>query len=365
MHAMTDATDRPSPSHRQLLLLGANPAHLHVLAMLARKPQPGVQITLVSPHPHHLDAAMVAGFVAGQHALEDCQIPLAPLVQQSGVRWLKQQVKGLNAHDRSVLLDDGRELPYDWLSINTEPVQDREQMDLLMPGARENGLFVRPAESFARLWPHVIELAQDRALRVAVIGGGAAALELAMAMREQLPNSAVTLITSGAPVAAHYAPGMQRRVVAALKARNITVLADVAVGIEAGEIRLGQGARLACDVPVMASGAQSPAWLAGSGLALDAHGFIAVDGCQRSVSHAPVFAADGAHGGVALSRNLAAVMSGLEPRTSAPTRRTLQLLSCGNHVAIAGWGNFSAQGYWMWLWKNRLDRTWLRRYRKV
>jgi NADH dehydrogenase FAD-containing subunit len=362
---MTEATDRPSPLHPRLLLLGASPAHLQVLATLAQKAQPGVQVTLVSPFSHYLDLALLPGFVAGQHALDDCRIALAPLVEKAGARWLQQPVRAFNAHDRSVQLDDGRALSYDWLSVTAEPVQDREQMDRAMPGVRENGLFLHPVERFASLWPRVTELAEDRALRLAVIGNNAAALELAMAMRERLRQSAVTLITGGDLVAAHYAPGMQRRVVAALKAHNITVLADAAVRIEAGEIHLGQGARLACDVPVMASDAQMPAWLASSGLALDAHGAIAVDGCQRSVSHAMVFAPDPEHGGAALSLNLAAVMSGLPARTRAPAPSTRRLLSCGKQQAIAGWGNFSAQGYWVWLWKNWIDRARVRRHLKT
>lgn len=362
---MTEATDRPSPSHPQLLLLGASPAHLHLLATLAQRPQPGVQVTLVSPFSHYLDPALLPVFVAGQHALDDCRIALAPLVEKAGARWLQQPVRSVHAHDRSVQLDDGHALPYDWLSITAEPAQDREQMDQAMPGVRENGLFLHPVERFARLWPRVIELAEDRALRLAVIGNDAAALELAMALRERLRHSAVTLITGGDLVAAHYAPGMQRRVVAALKVHNITVLADAAVRIEAGEIHLGRGARLACDVPVITSGAQLPAWLARSGLALDAHGAIAVDGCQRSVSHAEVFAPDPEQGGAALSRNLAAVMSGLPARTRAPVPSARRLLSCGKQQAIAGWGNFSAQGYWVWLWKNRMDRAWVRRQLRI
>jgi NADH dehydrogenase FAD-containing subunit len=209
----------------------------------------------------------------------------------------------------------------------------------------------------------VTELAEERALRLAVIGNDAAALELAMAMRERLTHSAVTLITGGDLVAAHYAAGMQRRVVAALKARNITVLTDGAARIVAGEIHLGHGARLACDVPVIASGAQPPAWLAGSGLALDAHGFIAVDGHQRCISHATVFSTTDAQGAAALSRNLAALMSGQQPQASAPPRRTRQWLSCGHQQAIAGWGNLSMQGYWVWLWKTWLDRARRKRYR--
>ena len=51
----TDHAGAAKPSgHRQLLLLGVGDAHFHVLASLASRPMPGVQITLVTPHARHL-----------------------------------------------------------------------------------------------------------------------------------------------------------------------------------------------------------------------------------------------------------------------------------------------------------------------
>ena len=86
---------------------------------------------------------------------------------------------------------------------------------------------------------------------------------------------------------------MQTRLRAALQQRRITLLQDSASGVRPGEVVLASGATLACDVPLIATGAQSPAWLQASGLALDPQGFVAVDACQRSTSHPQVFAVRG------------------------------------------------------------------------
>ncbi|MDO9165118.1 MAG: FAD-dependent oxidoreductase [Rhodoferax sp.] len=368
----------PAQPPKQLVLLGAGHAHVHVLSTLATQPMAGVQITLVAPYPRQLYSGMVPGFVAGHYALDDCVIPLEPLLQNTGIRWLTRSATGLDANARTVTLDDGSTLSFDWLSVNTGPVQDRVQIEQTMPGAREHGLFVRPIESFGALWPRVAELAKTRALRVAVIGGGAAGIELAMAIRHGLGSSSVTLVAGAAAVGANYTPAVQQRVVKALKRRNITVLPDLAVGIQAGEVLLGCGARLACDVPLIATGAQAPAWLAGSGLALDANGFIAVDACQRSTSHAHVFAAGdvstrvdraiarsgvyAVRAGPALANNLAAAIAGREPSPHQPPENTLNLISCGDRQAIASWGHYAAQGRWVWWLKDRIDRAFIKRY---
>ena len=412
------ATSTPS-THllKQLVLLGGGPAHVHLLAHLGRLGQnhwPGVQVTLVTPTQQLMCTGLLAGFVSGQRALADCVIPLEPLVQRSGMRWQAARAVELDAEAHAVLLDDNSVLHFDWLSLCNEPLQDRDVIERALPGARKNGLFVRPLDAFCALWPRVAELAASRALRVAVIGGeidegmkgvnwvkgvngvkqgagrvgsgDAFAIELALAVRHRLPGAAVTLITGGAPLATAFAPAVQKRIARALRQRNVTVLADTATRILSGSILLGCGARLACDVPVIATVAQAPAWLANSGLALDAQGFIAVDAGQRCVSHANIFvagqpvaasSADAADDD--FDRAGQALVSGLEaslaagatggPARGTPGRRLLaqppKLLSCCDGHAIASWYGHGAQGRWVnWL-KNRMDQSLVARYRDI
>jgi pyridine nucleotide-disulfide oxidoreductase family protein len=363
-----------------LLLLGAGHAHVQVLANMAKAPWSGAQVTLVAPHPRQLYSGMVPGFVAGRYALEDCVIPLEPLVQRSGIRWLHRSVTALEANAQAVQLDDGSTLHYDWVSLNTGPVQDRARLEQTLPGAREHALFLRPMEGFAALWPQVLALGRSKGLRIAVIGAGAAGMELAMAMRECLPNAAITLLLGDTPLAAGYAPGVQRCLTAALQQRGITLLPDSAVGLRAAEVLLASGARLACDVPLLATGAQAPAWLQSSGLALDAQGFVAVNACQRSTSHANVFAAGdvssrvdrslarsgvyAVRAGPVLGMNLAAAVEGAACKEHQPPSQTLNLISCGTRMAVASWGRFHAQGRWVWWLKDWIDRRFLARLGK-
>ncbi len=363
---------------KHLVLLGAGHAHVHVLSTLAAHPFSGVQVTLIAPYRRQLDCAMVPGFVAGHYALADCVIPLEPLLKNTGVRWLSTSASALDADARTLTLDDGSTLEFDWLSINTGPVQDRQQVEQAMPGARKHGLFIRPIETFAALWPQVLELASTRALRVAVIGAGAAGFELAMAIQYRLPAGSVTLISGTGGVANAFPPAVQDKVIRALKRRSITVLPDLAVGIEAGEVRLASGARLMCDVPLIATGVQAPAWLRGSGLALSEDGLIAVDACQRCTRHAHVFAAGrvstrveqslarngvyAVRAGPVLLKNLTAAIVGTPSAPHRPRTSALNLLSCGDRVAIASWRHYAAQGRWVWWLKDRLDRSFIRRY---
>lgn len=353
---------------KHLLMLGSGYAHLHMLKSLAKEPMAGVQITLVTPHPRQLHFGSMSHFVAGHCTLDACSIDLAPLLQNTDVHWIQGSAIALDANTRSVTLDDANTLNYDVLSVNCGAAQDRQQIEQSVPGARKHALFVRPFESFALLWPQVLELGQQRPLRIAVIGAGLAGIELALTVAQRLPNAVLTLISGRAAPANQMPEKFQTRILQTLQRQRITVLQENAVRIEADQVTLSNGARLLCDVPILATGVQAPPWLQQCGLALDEHGFMSVDALQRSSSHPQVFGAgdvssrnDGTlarngfyalQAATALTRNVRAVLAGIAPTPYTPPVQKLHLINSGNKSAIACWGEWSAQGRWVWWLKN-------------
>ena len=364
---------------KRLLLLGGGHAQVHVLEALAREPLAGAEVALITPFARQLYSGMVPGLAAGHYRAEQCAIALRPLAAAARVHFIEGAAVALDAAARCVTLADGRVAEYDVLSLDTGAVMDRDTLS----GAREHGLFVRPIEHFVRLLDGLLDFASHRVLDIVVIGGGAAGVELALALRYRLAGrgeerARVALVTGGPEPLAGYAPGVIRRAARALARHQVTVFRDSCVALVPGAVVLGSGARLACDAPLLATGAQAPAWLRGSGLALDAHGFVSTGPMLQSSSHAEVFAAgdvatrvDAPHvksgvyavrAGPALALNLRRFIGGgvLEPHT--PQRRTLNLISCGERRAIVSWGNLAAQGRWAWWWKDRIDRGFIARY---
>ena len=369
---------------KHLVLLGAGHAHVQVLEGFAAHRPGNVRITLIAPQREQLYSGMVPGFVAGHYTLDKCVIQLDSVIVRSGAQFVAGSVASIHADAQTLTLHDGQIITYDFLSLNTGAVMDREKIETFLPGAHVHALFVRPIDAFAKLWPQVAAKALERPVRLAVIGGGAAGLELAMAAAHVLsssknaPGSRVLLITGGSIPAQGYPAGVQRRVVRALERLQIAVVQDTCVGINAGELILANSDKLACDLPLLAIGVQAPGWLAGSGLALDAHGFLAVNSFQQSISHTHVFAAgdvasrvDAPHSrsgvyavraGAPLLNNLLSTLAAQPLAAYAPPARTLNLLSCGERYAIAAWGAWSVEGAWVWHLKDRIDRQFVRRY---
>lgn len=372
---------------KKLLLLGAGHAHVHVLSQLAQHRPADLDISVVTPYGFQTYSGMVPGYLAGRYTEQECQIPLAPLVASAGARWVQGRCQGVDAANGHVQVVTAHGQisteAYDWLSIDTGAVIDRDRLEQQIPGAAEHALMVRPIEGFAHWWPSVLEMAQRQAISLVMIGGGAAGVELLLAIQQRLqvtdaPACRFTLLTGGDDVAANYPAGVRQRIARRLKRSGVTVLREACTGVDKDSVRLANGASLRCDVPILAIGTHAPPWLRDSGLALSESGHVLVNAFQQSTSHPHVFAAgdvatraDQPHpksgvyavrAGPPLAANLLASHEGKPLKPHRPPRRTLNLLSCGAGHAIASWGSWHAEGAWAWWWKDRIDRQFMARY---
>ena len=138
-------------------------------------------------------------------------------------------------------------------------------------------------------------------------------------------------------------------------------------------------ARQDFDLVIRATGAAAPAWLGAGGLAVDARGFVLVHDTLQSISHPEVFVGgdcatvrDAPHPrsgvyavrhGERLATNFRNLISGRPLEPFVPQARALTLLSCGSRYAIAQRGDWTAEGAWVWRWKDWIDRRWLKSLR--
>jgi selenide,water dikinase len=345
---------------RRLLLAGAGHAHLALLAALRKEPLRGLRITLVSPQARQLYSGMLPGVVAGHYRREEAEIDVAGLAERAYVEFHAGAIARFDAERRSVVLEDGSDMPYDMASFNVG-----SRVDASLPGAS----YATPVKPFEAL---LQRLHGGVFRRIAIVGGGAGGAELAMALR--VHRAAVTLYSERALVPAELAARVER----VLRGMGVDFRPGMPVSaIEVGPLVVAGAARQEFDIVLLATGAAPLPWLKSSGLARDARGFVQVSQTLQSLSHPEVFASGDCASlrGVELPksgvyavrqgeilaqifRNLA---QGQAPVEYHPQRRALMLISCGRRYAIAQWGSFAAQGAWVWRWKNRVDREWMKR----
>ena len=372
----------------RLLLVGAGHAHLAVLRAFGRAPPPDTQIVLLTPYPRQVYSGMLPGWIAGHYGLDDCVIPLAPLLRGTAINVVAAHLVRLDLETRSAFTDRGHRIDFDLISLDTGPVADLDGL----PGLREYALPIRPIEQFIARWQQLLAVfaasAQSHAAgggeppTVTVVGGGAGGLEIAFGIawraRVQGPALRVQLV-SGRP---GLLPGFPSRVRAMAHAQtrelDVRLLEDDVCEFGPDTVLLAEGGELQSNVSIVATGSRPAAWPGAAGLALDDDGYIAVDPTLRSTSHPFVFAAGDCAGmmdhprpksgvyavraGPPLTDNLRRVIAGQAPQPYVPQTRALYLLSSGRKHAIAVRGSLSVQGDWVWRWKDHIDRKFVRRF---
>jgi selenide,water dikinase len=359
------------------VLVGGGHAHVIVLDHLAHA-APDVHVTLVAPYERQIYSGMLPGWIAGHYGIEQCAIALRPLAQRAGVQWVQARAIGLEVDQRRLLTEHGS-LEFDLLSIATGSDAALQAIE----GAAMHALPLRPIEAFIANWePRWISWCAERApRRIAVVGAGAAGVEVALAIvqagrKAALPLS-VQLISAGALTPA-LSGSARRRCARQLAQARVTVHQQAAIAIDRSSVRLAGGGELPADAAILANGPAPPGWLQDSGLQRDPLGFVAVERSLRSTSHPFVFAAgdcatlpaaphpkSGVYAvrtGSRLARNLAASLAGQPLDHFEPQRRALYLLSAGARYAIGSWGPLGFEGRWAWRWKDRIDRRFIARF---
>ncbi|SHL80188.1 selenophosphate synthase [Roseovarius marisflavi] len=365
------------PYTRDLVLVGGGHAHALVLKAWGMDPLPGARLTVINPGPTAPYTGMLPGYVAGHYGRDDLEIDLVRLCRHAGARLIFDKAVGFDRARREVALEGRGPLTYDVASID---VGITAQMDL--PGFAEHGIGAKPLDTYAARWRDFLEqTAQGQvAPDVAVIGGGVAGCELAMAMTFALRAAGVaprvTVIEAG-PQISGVGDKARQRMLVAMDGLGIVVKTEATVvEICADKVLLSGQAPVAAMLCVGAAGAFAHSWIAHTDLP-QRDGFIeigadlgvvgdkalfAVGDCAV-MPHAPrpkagVFAVRAAP---VLHHNLRAALSGGRRKTWKPQKNYLKLISMGGQTAMAEKFGVTLTGPFMWRWKDRIDRAFMDR----
>lgn len=375
---------RPSPILTDLVLVGGGHSNIEVLRRLAMRPVSGARVTLISEHATSTYSGMLPGHVAGHYGADEIRIDLRKLAAAADARFFRARVVGLDPDERRLRLDGRPEVAYDLLSLNVGSTPNTRDV----PGAADHAVPVKPIEGFLDRWSKAFEEIQAKAEagssspKIGVVGGGAAGVEIALALRQRRAGGArarLALIEAGPEILPGIGNRARRELTTRIKAAGIDLHTGRAVAsVDQTGVTLVDNTRLEFDMTVWATGASAPSWLAETGLATEVGGFLAVDADLRSISHGTVFAAGDAAAirgtslprsgvyavrqGVVLADNLRRELLGRPTRPFKPQRRFLRLIATGPRHAVATRGGLAISGNWAWRWKDWIDRRFMTRY---
>ena len=361
---------------RHLVLAGGGHAHVSVLKSLAMRPVAGLRISLITSEIMTPYSGMLPGYLQGCYPASALTIDLSQLASSAAARLIEGKITNLDA-DRKQLIISGRPaMRYDLLSLNIGAAPALNRIE----GAADHAIAIKPVSSLmSRLDP--LLAAPPASLNI--IGGGAAGVEVALALAARFGNTGhpcqIRLLHRGSRLLPEANPR------ASAIASRCLHQAGVACHLQTAVRRITATGAMAVDgsfyeatANLLVTAAETPGWLQNSGLALHDDGRVAVNSHLQSLSHEAVFAAGdcasvsmeprpragvfAVRAGKPLARNLHRHLLRRPLTRWRPQRRYLALLGDGKSGAIAIWGPLAFHGRLWWRLKQAIDIAFIRRF---
>ncbi|MEM8791601.1 MAG: selenide, water dikinase SelD [Pseudomonadota bacterium] len=365
------------PKTRDIALVGGGHTHALVLRRWGMAPLAGARLTVINPGPTAPYSGMLPGFVAGHYTRDELDIDLVRLCRFAGARLVVGAATDLDLAERLIHVPGRPPIAFDIASIDigiTSGMPELEGFDRFATPAK-------PLGQFAERWDAFV--GQEGAADVAIIGGGVAGVELAMAMAFALKTrgreARVRVIERETALSA-LGSAAARRVRARLAALDIDMIENAGIAaITADGLRLADGCEVAAGFVTGAAGARPYDWLAGVGLR-HRSGFLevrdtlqtsdpdifAVGDCaameRYALPRAGVYAVRQAP---VLFHNLRARASGGVLKDYRPQRDYLKLISLGERNAIGERFGVALSGPGMWRLKDRIDQRFMTKFREL
>lgn len=360
-----------SSQTRPLILAGAGHAHLVALKhWLDEGYQPPKQTVLINPTSQAWYSGMMPGLLAGRYNETNCVIELEPLCKKLNIELLIDKVTAVDAeHHR--LTTSHSQFDYRLLSINTggQPPS---------PDITEAGIPIAPVKPFTGFIDAWRSWQNDATIkRIAVIGGGAAAFEVSLALRQSMPATEIVMLCH--KMLEQHSQGVARKARVALQKAAIQLQESLSITAIHKDCLMNE-TQVICqaDAVVMATGAAPLPWYQTAGLKTDKAGFIQINNQLQSLSHTDVFVTGdaaslpmAAHSGVyavrqgpVLAQNLKCQIKSQPLSKYQPQKNALALMALPEKKALMSYFNVSAQGQLIGLWKNYLDKRFVMQYQK-
>jgi selenide,water dikinase len=379
------------PIVKDLVLIGGGHSHVAVIKMFGMKPVPGVRLTLIARDVQTPYSGMLPGYVAGHYNYDEAHVDLRPLTQFASARLFHDTATGIDTKNKQIICENRPPVSYDLLSIN---IGSRPEITTVS-GAAEFTTPVKPINRFVDRWHQLTlrVLEQNGPHRIAVVGAGAAGVEILLAIQfrlrqllnqQQRNNERLEfhLISKSRQIMPSFPAAVAQKFEHILAERQVRVHRGAeAILVDESGLSLSDGSRVTLDEILWVTGASAPNWIKESGLDVDDGGFMQTNDQLQSTSHSDIFGAGdivnvvnhprpkagvfAVRQGKPLADNLRLALLSQPLKPFKPQKSLLALISSGDKYAVANKSFISVSGAFVWAWKDWIDRRWVAKYSEL
>ncbi|PSO48144.1 MAG: FAD-dependent oxidoreductase [Cyanobacteria bacterium SW_9_44_58] len=373
---------RSRSESQNIVFLGGGHSHAIVLRQWQMHSLANTRLTLLSDTKKAPYSGMLPAHVAGLYSYEQTHIDLPHLAQLAQAKFYEDKAIGLDLERKQILCLNRPPLPFDTVSIDIGSTP----ATFTVSGAKDYAVPAKPVPVFLRHWYEFlqqVETTPNQPRTLAIVGGGAGGVELALNMQQRLQQNsdqvAIHLFQREPELLPRHGKWIRRHLHNLLRQRGVTLhLGEAVREVLPDKVICESGLSLETDIVFWVTQASAPDWIEKSGLATDERGFILVNQYLQSVSHPFVFAAGdiaaiqghprpkagvfAVRQGKPLFRNLQRTVLGKPLKPYRPQRFYLSLIGTGDQSAIASWGPLGFHSPLLWRWKDHIDRKFMAQF---
>lgn len=370
---------------KKIVLIGGGHTHLETIYRLGESSSvQDHKLVLISSESHTSYSGMAPGLIAGHYAYDDCHIDLKKLCEKYNYKFIQQSVLKILSTEQKIYTETDT-YQYDLASINTGSIPNTDSAT----GIREWAIPVKPITNLAtNIETYLTQVGyspKNSTHKISVVGGGAASIEILLALQYQANtrgynNLQYCLITAANDILETHSLSVRRRFHRVLHQRDITTHYNASV-TEVNEdcVKTESKNVIPSDFTIWATGAAPALWPKLSGLPTTKDGYIKTDKFLQVKNINNLFATGDVASieGLAypksgvyavkqarvLQTNISNMLRGVPLQSYIPQKSSLALISTGDKNAVASKNIVCASGHWVWKWKDHIDRKFINRFR--
>jgi NADH dehydrogenase FAD-containing subunit len=364
---------------KHLVLAGAGHAHLTCLANLKEVVARGHRVTVISPAPYHYYSGMGPGMLGGTYTPQQIRFHIKKMAESAGAAFIPGQVELVDSQARRLSLDSGEQVSFDVASFNTGssvPLQSVSATDC------DHIFPVKPIINLLRARQVMLDLMRDRHLRLLVVGGGPAGLEITgntwKLIHDHQGAAKITLV-AGRRLMSGFPEPVRRLAVRSLQRREIEVIEGTHLRLlEKNQAWLEDGRYFPFDVALLALGVRPAPLFAASGLPTGPDGGLLVNEYLHAVNHPYLFGGGdcisfqpqpldkvgvyAVRQNPILNHNLPAALDGRPLMAFQPQRDYLLIFNLGDGTGIFRRKNWVWNGRLAFRLKDYIDRKFMKKF---
>ena len=365
-------------NRKKLVFVGAGHAHLTALSRLETFVERGYAVTVISTANFHYYSGMGPGMLSGIYEPQEIRFNVQRLTESKGGHFLADKVIRIDPVSRMLYLKSNREIGYDVVSFNTGsdvPV---------IKGIPSNGSIytVKPIEELYKARCRITDELKNGPLQLAVIGGGAAGIEISCNLwrlvRDHNGTAGIHLI-SRESILSRFNPRIREIVLKKLDQKKIVVSENASVSdIDKSVIILEGGKTIPYNLAFLATGVKPSSLFKDSGIETGEDGGLMVNEYLQSVTYPDILGGGdciyftkspldkvGVHAvrqNQILFDNLHSLLSGGELKRYSPQNKYLLILNMGDGTGVFFRESWVWDGKKAFLLKNYIDNKFVKKF---